>query len=150
MRCLPCVETVRTTALAFILVATAAATASAADLTVTVKDVRDAKGSVLISIYDSQANFLKPPLAKWKQKVKSSEGEVTFVFHDVPAGTYAATSFQDEDDSGKLKTNSLGVPIEGYGFSRDAQGAGGPPKFAEAAFDSDGKTDKTISFSLNY
>jgi uncharacterized protein (DUF2141 family) len=150
MRCSLRVETFRTTALALIVVAVGAATASAADLTVRVKDVRDAKGSVLISIYDSQANFLKPQLANWKQKLKASKGEVVFVFHDVPAGTYAATSFQDEDDSGKLKSNSLGVPTEGYGFSNDAQGTGGPPKFAQAAFDFDGKADKTISFSLNY
>jgi len=150
MRCSRQFGPIRTTALALILVVAGAATASAADLTVTVKDVRDAKGSVLISIYDNQGNFLKPALAKWKQKAKATKGDVTFVFHDVPAGTYAATSFQDDDGSGKLKTNSLGVPTEGYGFSNDAQGTGGPPKFADAAFDFDGKTDKTISFSLNY
>jgi uncharacterized protein (DUF2141 family) len=150
MACLARKNKFRTITLALILATTAAATASAADLTVKVKDVRDDAGSVLISVYDNQDNFLKPALAKWKQKVQASKGEVTFVFHDVPPGTYAAASFQDEDNSGKLKTSSLGVPTEGFGFSNDAQGSGGPPKFAQAAFDFDGKADKTISFSLNY
>jgi uncharacterized protein (DUF2141 family) len=59
-------------------------------------------------------------------------------------------SFQDEDDSGKLKTDELGIPTEGYGFSNNAHGSSGPPKFGQAAFDFDGKSDKTISFSLNY
>jgi len=133
-----------------LVAAVAASSANAADLIIKVKDVRDAKGSVLISLYDSQESFLKPPLAKLKQKAKASKGEITFVFHDVPAGSYAAGSFQDEDDSGKLKTNNLGVPSEGVGFSNDAQGSGGPPKFAQASFVFDGKSDKTISFSLNY
>lgn len=150
MRRTSTVEMFRTTAFALILAAAGATTASAADLTVKVKDVRDDAGSVLISVYDNQDAFLKPPLAKWKQKVKAAKGGVTFVFHDVPPGSYAAASFQDVDDSGKLKTNSLGVPTEGFGFSNDAQGSGGPPKFAQAAFEFDGKADKTISFSLNY
>lgn len=137
-------------ALSLVIAAAGAPAARAADLTVKVEDVRDAKGSILIALYDSEASFLKPALAKLKQQAKSSKGEVTFVFHDLPAGTYAASSFQDEDDSGKLKTNSLGVPTEGYGFSNDAQLGGGPPKFPQASFAFDGKTEKTVSFSLNY
>jgi uncharacterized protein (DUF2141 family) len=54
-----------------------------------VEGVRDANGSVLDTIYDREANFLKPALAISRQKVKSSKGELTFVFHDLPAGTYA-------------------------------------------------------------
>jgi uncharacterized protein (DUF2141 family) len=41
------------------------------------------------------------------------------------------------------------VPTEGFGFSNDAQGAGGPPKFAQAAFDFDGQAAKTIVIHLN-
>ena len=140
----------RMTALALVIAASGATLARAADLTVKVEDVRDAKGSVLIALYDSEASFGNPALAKSKLKAKSAKGEVIFVFHDLLAGTYAASSFQDEDDSGRLKTNSLGVPTEGYGFSNDAQLAGGPPKFPLASFAFDGRTDKTVSFSLNY
>ena len=127
----------------------AAAVASAADLTVTVKDVRNTTGSVLIVVYD-EGSFGKPELAKAKQKANATQGEVKFVFHDLPAGKYAVAAFHDENGNGKLDRNSLGIPTEGYGFSNDAQGTGGPPKFAQAAFDFDGKTNKAISFSLNY
>ena len=123
--------------------------ARATDLTVVVKDVRNATGSVLIAVYD-QGSFGKPELAKAKQKANASNGEVKFVFHNLPAGKYAVSAFHDENGNGKLDKNSLGVPTEGYGFSNDAQGSGGPPKFVQAAFDFDGKTNKTISFSLNY
>lgn len=136
-------------AMLFLLLATAAV-ASAADLTITVKDVRSADGSVLIAVYDSDANFMKPSQAKVRRKINASKGEVKFVIHDLPAGKYAVSSYHDENNNGKLDTNSLGVPTEGFGFSNDAQGVAGPPKFAQAAFDFDGKKDKEISFSLNY
>ncbi|HLG98110.1 MAG TPA: DUF2141 domain-containing protein [Bryobacteraceae bacterium] len=134
----------------FCLLPFAAAIASAADLTVVVKDVRSSTGSVFIAVYDRDTSFMKPPLAKLARKANAAPGEIKFVVHDLPPGTYAVSSYHDENSNGKLDTNSLGVPTEGYGFSNDAQGAGGPPKFAQAAFDFDGKSAKTIEFSLNY
>jgi uncharacterized protein (DUF2141 family) len=136
-------------ALTISLLLGAAALASAANLTVTVKDVRNNTGAVLIVVYD-QSGFGKPELAKVKQKAGANAGEVKFVFQGLPAGKYAAAAFHDENGNGKLDRNSLGVPTEGFGFSNDAQGTAGPPTFNQAAFDFDGKTDKAISFSLNY
>ena len=124
--------------------------AGAATLTVTVKDVHSTTGSVFIAVYDTDASFMKPPLAKVARKANASQGDVTFVLRDLPPGKYAVSSYHDENSNGKLDTNSLGVPTEGYGFSNDAQGNAGPPKFAQAAFDFDGKSDKSIAFSLNY
>ena len=136
-------------ALTISLLLGATALASAANLTVTVKDVRNANGSVLIAVYDL-SGFGKPELAKAKQKAGANAGEVKFVFQGLPAGKYAVAAFHDENGNGKLDRNSLGVPTEGHGFSNDAQGTTGPPNFNQAAFDFDGKTDKAISFSLNY
>lgn len=130
--------------------ATAAATAMAADLTVTVKDVRNASGLVRIAVYDSAASFLKPPLAKAALQAKASAGEVKFVIHDLPAGRYAVGSFHDENETGKIEFGPLGVPVQGYGFSNNAQSTEGPPAFPQAAFDFDGKNDKAVSLSLNY
>jgi uncharacterized protein (DUF2141 family) len=112
--------------------------------------VRNAAGSVRISVYDSAAAFTKPALARARQQAKASEGEVKFVVHDLPAGKYAIASFHDENNSGKLEFGPLGVPVQGYGFSNNALGTDGPPAFAQAAFDFDGKNDQAISFSLNY
>ena len=141
---------IRVLALALFLLPLAATAASAADLTVTVKDVRNASGTVRIAVYDSESSFGKPQLAKAKQKANAKTGEVTFIFHNLPAGKYAVAAFHDENGNGKLDRNSLGAPTEGYGFSNEAQGTAGPPKFAQAAFDFDGKTKQSIAFSLNY
>jgi uncharacterized protein (DUF2141 family) len=124
--------------------------ATAADLTVTVKDLRSDNGAVLIAVYDSEAHFMDPRHAKFTNRAQATKGEVKFVFHDVPPGRYAVSSFHDENGNGKLDTNAFGVPTEGYGFSNGAQGTLGPPSFAQAAFDFDGKIDKSIALSLNY
>jgi hypothetical protein len=64
---------IHTLALTISLLLGATALASAANLTVTVKDVRDNTGTVLIAVYD-QSGFLKPELAKAKQKAGANAG----------------------------------------------------------------------------
>jgi uncharacterized protein (DUF2141 family) len=124
--------------------------AHAADLTITVKGVRSAAGAILLAVYDSNESFMKAPQAKTTRRLNSSKGDLKIVIHDLPAGKYAIASYHDENGNGKLDTNALGVPEEGYGFSNDARGALGPPSFSEAVFDFDGKTDKAIAFSIQY
>jgi uncharacterized protein (DUF2141 family) len=133
-----------------VLAAAAVIPAMAADLTITVKDVRNAAGVVRVGVYDSEASFRKPALAKAALQAKARPGEVTFVLHDLPGGRYAVGSFHDENETGRIEFGPLGVPVQGYGFSNDAQSTEGPPLFSQAAFDFDGKSDKTISFSLIY
>ena len=56
-------------------------------------------------------------------------------FKGLPPGTYAIASFHDEFETGKMKTNFLGMPQEVYGFSNDAQpSALTPPPFSACAF----------------
>ena len=121
----------------------------AGDLTIKVDHVRSDRGSILAALYDSEAAFLKQPAARARFKVRAAQGEVKYVFHDLPAGQYALSVFHDENDNGKLDKNFLGVPKEGYGFTNDARGRAGPPTFGNAAFDFDG-TDRTVTVTLQY
>ena len=48
--------------------------------------------------------------------------------------------------NGKLDTNWLGIPKEGYGFSNDAKALLSAPSFSAASFQYDGEAlDLTIS-----
>jgi uncharacterized protein (DUF2141 family) len=141
---------ISTAAIALLLLSTIAPLALAADLIVTVSDIRNSTGSIYIAVFDSDSTFMKPQQWKASSRANAHKGQVQFVFHDLPAGTYAVSTFHDENGNGKLDQNDLGVPIEGYGFSNDAQGTSGPPKFPQAAFNFDGKADKSITCSLNY
>ncbi len=135
--------------LALLVLSMAGATAKAADLIVTVKNVRGDKGSVMIAVYD-KSNYMHEDQTQLKQSSNANAGEVKFVFHDVPAGTYAVASYHDENDNKKLDRNFVGLPKEGYGFSNDARGTTGPPAFSQAAFTFDGASDKSIEFSIKY
>jgi uncharacterized protein (DUF2141 family) len=128
----------------------AASAATAADLTITVKDVRNSEGAVFIAVYDSDSTFMNPQHAKFTSRSSAVKGEVKFVFHNVPSGKYAVASFHDENGNGKLDKDAVGFPTEGVGFSNDAKVKTGPPGFVETAFDFDGKTGKAIAFSLTY
>jgi len=121
-----------------------------ANLTITIRGVRNDSGSVLAAVYDADKSFMKVQLAKATLKAKANKGEVEFVVHDLHAGKYAVSVFHDENDNGKLDKNWMGIPTEGYGFSNDARGNLGPPKFTQAAFDFDGNSSKSIDVSLHY
>jgi uncharacterized protein (DUF2141 family) len=122
--------------------------ASAGDLTVTVDNVRSDRGAILAALYDSEASYMKQPLARATFKVKAAAGEVQYVFHDLPAGKYALTAFHDENANGQLDKNLLGIPKEGYGFS-NSNGSVRPPAFSQAAFEFDGTT-QSINITLRY
>jgi len=67
-------------------------------------------------------------------------------YQDIPPGTYALAVVHDENMNGKLDTNWLGIPTEGYGFSNDVKALLGPPSFSAASFQYKGGTlDLTIS-----
>ena len=55
----------------------------------------------------------------------------TLRFNDLPSGTYALALIHDENGNGKLDT-MLGIPREGFGFSRNPVIRFGAPSFRSA------------------
>lgn len=53
-------------------------------------------------------------------------------FEGAPPGSYAVMVFHDENGNGKLDKAANGMPLEGWGFSRNARGRFGPPAFQDA------------------
>lgn len=96
-----------------------ASAVQAAELTVTITDIREAQGSLMVAVVDSDAawnNQAKPVAA---QKVTAVKGEMTLKFADLPAGKYAVQVMHDENGNNQLDANFLGIPSEGYGFSNN-------------------------------
>ncbi len=121
--------------------------ASAATLTVTVEGARNRQGTVRAALFRDAAHWLKPEHAARADvaALDSVAGDsVTFVYTDLTVGRYALSVFQDANGDGKLDTNPAGLPIEPYGFSRDARGRFGPPSFDDAAVDVQGDQHVTI------
>ena len=52
-------------------------------------------------------------------KIRDTQARCNFL--DIAPGTYALAVIHDKNMDGKLATNFLGVPTEGYGFSYDGE-----------------------------
>ena len=133
----------RAAAAAFL--ALAVGTAHAADLTVEVSGARSPQGSVAGALFSSATGWLKPGQAVQGQFVPATDKTVLF-FRGLAPGRHALSVYHDENGNAKLDTNPIGMPIEPYGFSRDAQGRMGPPAFDDAAVDV--QADTTITIQL--
>lgn len=120
--------------------------AHALDLTVEVNNTKADKGPVLAAVYGSADGWLKFSKAVQSGMAPVSGDKTVMVLRDLPAGSYALSLYQDENGNGKLDTNLVGMPQERTGFSRDAQGNMGPPRFQDAAFEL--QQDTTITIQL--
>ena len=110
--------------------------APAADLAVTIENIQDGSGQVLVGVFNSAAAF--PKQVYQGQSVpaaqRAADGTVTLRFAGLPAGTYAVSAIHDRDVNGKLTTNLLGMPTEPYGFTGRGSGSFGPPAFEDVSF----------------
>ncbi|MFC3096082.1 DUF2141 domain-containing protein [Alteromonas sediminis] len=119
--------------------------ADAVTLTLTVDNIRDDSGHVLVALYQGQEAYKTNKDAK-NQMVKATKGKVDVVFEGLAPGEYAIKMFHDENDNQKLDFNVLGIPKESYGFSNNV-GRFGEPDFEEARF-TVGETDLSVQINL--
>lgn len=107
-----------------------AAPAAAGTIEVRVTGVEGSEGSVQVAVCDKE-RFLKQ--CRYTATAPAQAGETVVTVQGVPAGTWAVLSFQDVNRNGQLDRNFVGIPLENYGFSREARGTFGPPTFEQAA-----------------
>jgi uncharacterized protein (DUF2141 family) len=101
-------------------------------LTVRADGLRNDRGVVFVAIFDSQRGFDDKKPVRGNHARPANRSAVV-VFDDLPAGRYVVSFIHDENENKKLDTNFLGIPTEGFGFSRNAMGTFGPPGFDDAA-----------------
>ncbi len=92
--------------------------AYAANLTVTVNNIIDKKGQMIISLYNNKASF--PIEGKEYRAIivyPITAATITTTFNNIPPGTYAVAVIHDEDRDGKISRNDNGEPTEQFGFS---------------------------------
>ncbi len=127
-----------------------AGAAPAADLTVSVTDIKNSKGQVIMRLFDDAEAFpTKFDKALQVAEAAIADGQATAVFSDVTPGRYAVAVAHDANGNGKLDMNFIGIPKEGIGASNDAKGRMGPPSFENAVFDV-GDGDLSISIKMTY
>ena len=106
--------------------------AHAAELTVTIDNVRNDKGVVRLSVYASPDEWPDKSTKDHDRVQPAKAGPVSFKFN-LPPGVYAVNAYHDENNNNKFDTNLLGLPLEGYGFSNDVRPTIKAPSFNSGA-----------------
>jgi uncharacterized protein (DUF2141 family) len=101
----------------------------AAELAVSVTGVRSEKGNVMAQLLKADAAQGKAVQASATMQA-AKKGSIELLFGNLEPGDYAVMLFHDENGNGKMDSNIVGIPTEGYGFSNEAKGSFGPPKFS--------------------
>jgi uncharacterized protein (DUF2141 family) len=120
---------------ALALGAAACAPAAAAELTVVVADLRSARGSVHLAVWDRAEGFTEQDAALIQTERPAADGQVRFELGKLAPGFYALAAFHDENGNGRFDRTWIGWPDEGLAFSNGAWIGLGAPSFKEAAFE---------------
>ena len=124
-----------------------AANAAAANLlSVRVHGLRSEVGQVLIAV--CTAETFQDGRCRGEKRLGAAEARTAVDFPGLPAGTYAVKVVHDENGNGRLDTDWLGIPVEGYGLSNN------PPKDRRPSFDASafriGNDPVAVDVSLFY
>lgn len=113
-------------------------------LKITVTNINHLEGKIYVSLYNSKASFIQKGKEYKTMSRDVHAGTEVFVFSDLPKGEYAVALYHDENSDGKCNTNLLGVPKEGYAFSRNFVPKFSAPTFEETKFKQDQGTSMVI------
>jgi uncharacterized protein (DUF2141 family) len=108
--------------------------AGSASLTIRVENVLPTGGILRLGVYDRARYPDDDSIPTASANVPAVAGETTIVLHGIPPGTYAIETFQDVNGNNKMDTSWLGLPLEPFGFSRDAKPLLSKPSFDEVKF----------------
>ena len=111
-------------------------------LEIQVLNLRSNNGSVALELVDENNEIVKEINSKILNQI------CIIIVNNLKDGKYAIRYFHDENSNAELDTNWIGIPKEGYGFSRDAYGNFGPKDFTEWLFNVSG--DTKISLTTTY
>lgn len=114
---------------------------------VKIQNIKNSTGTIACALFESAvgfpADYLRSATNIMSIKIRGKQASCDF--QGIAPGTYALAVVHDENMNGKIDTNLLGVPTEGYGFSNDAKALLGAPSFSAARFTYDGQNlDMTI------
>jgi uncharacterized protein (DUF2141 family) len=129
----------------------APALVSAETLTITIADIRESEGRLMIQVANSEKGFefsedsAAPPPVAISQLAEA--GEMTFEV-TLPPGIYGARVLHDLNGNGEMDSNFVGMPKEPWAFSNNATGRLGPAKWQDAKFEISG--DTAVEIRLNH
>jgi len=120
------------------------AASNQATIDVSLEGLRNGKGMIHVCLTGNAAHF--PDCSRDPGAVKHSVAATRgrFEIANIPPGEYALSVIHDENSNGHLDT-MIGIPREGFGFSRNPRMRMGPPRFDQVRFTvAPGRTEQRI------
>ena len=128
----------------------AAAASQTPRILVTVTGARRVAGNITFTLYgDNPAAFLAHRGSIALDRVMLTGTAATTCFAVSRPGVYAVAVYHDENNNHHFDRSLIGLPVEGYGFSRNATIFMAPPPFSAVRFDA-GPGDTRIAIALRY
>lgn len=91
-------------------------------LDIEISNVRNQNGIILVSLYTSPEQYPYHPAHTYQVKKDSLEkGIIRTSISDLAPGRYGLCLLDDENRSGDMESNRIGLPLEGFGFANNAK-----------------------------
>lgn len=100
------------------------------NITVTIENIVNNNGKVVLGLHTEDTFMKGQGIANAESEIV--DGEITFTFKNIEAGTYAIMALHDENKRMDFQDN--GMPKESYGMSNNPMSYG-PPQYATAKFE---------------
>ncbi len=123
--------------------------ALASKLTVIIDGLHSGRGQVTVGLFSRAEGFPDGDYADKWARAPAHTTPITVVFDDLPPGRYAVGAYHDENGNGKLDTNFIGWPKEGYALSNDIRLSIFRPRFADSSFVVDGE-GTSVTLHIGY
>jgi uncharacterized protein (DUF2141 family) len=132
------------------LTPTATANPAKGDLTIAVTGLRNQSGQVCLKVFANSRGFpMTDEGTVIRECFKVTETPLTIRLPDLKLSSYAVTLFHDENSDRAFNRKGLGIPLEGFGFSRNPVVVSTAPTFGETAFLMIGK-NTNIEIQMQY
>ncbi len=120
------------------------------NLNVTINGLKNQEGRVCFNLFSSSRGFpSNKKFALQSKCINIKETPVKLHFKSLKAGTYALSIYHDANKDNKFNRNVLGMPVEGFGFSRNPRVLTGAPDFGDSAIFVAGES-MNIKIDMNY
>lgn len=104
-------------------------------LNVEIDGLRSDKGEVCINLFAGSRGFPDDSKRTLKKHcVAITANPLVVKFDNLKAGNYAIVVMHDENNDKTFNRDSLGMPLEGFGFSQNPEITNSAPKYSQAAF----------------
>lgn len=121
--------------------------AKAAELTVKIEsDLAD--GNIGCALFSNPKGFPMDAAEAIQKFSQNTPTGTEFVFSNLKSGKYAVSVMNDQNGNKILDKNLLGIPKEEWGVSNNVRPTLRAPKFEEAVFEIDEKSDLTLKIRI--